>query len=185
MKKQPLGPKTILYPMPAILIGSIVQGKANFMTAAWCSIAAHTPPAISVAIHKSRYTLQGINENKCFSVNIPNSKMVKKVDYCGTHTGAKYDKSEIFKVFYGDLKKAPMIEECPLNLECKMIDSLKLGSHVLIVGEITQTFINEDCLKREKPDPKKIDPLIYATGTRKYCTLGNYVGDAFSIGKEK
>lgn len=185
MKKQRLGPTTILYPMPALLIGSLVRNKPNFMTAAWCGIASRIPPAISVAIHKSRYTLKGINENKCFSVNVPNIKLIKKVDYCGTHTGLRHDKSKLFKVFYGNLKKAPMIEECALNLECKVIDEIELESHILIVGEIVETFINEDCIVDGKPDPKKIDPLIYATGIRKYCTLGDYAGDAFSIGKEK
>ena len=185
MKKNKLGPKTILYPMPSLLIGSTIQGKPNFMTAAWAGIAAQTPPAISVAIHKSRYTLKGINENGCFSVNVPNSTLIQKVDYCGTHSGSKHDKSKIFKVFYGDLKKAPMVEECPLNIECRVIDKIELESHILIVGEIIETYINEDCLREGKPDPKIIDPLIYATGIRKYCTLGEYVGDAFSIGKEK
>ncbi len=185
MKKKRLGPKTLLYPMPAVLIGSMVQDKPNFMTAAWCGIAAHTPPAISVAIQKSRYTLRGINENRCFSVNIANSKLLKKVDYCGLHTGLKHDKSKIFEVFYGDLEKAPMVEECAVNLECKLINSIELESHMLIVGEIVETFINEDCLKGGKPDPKKIDPLIYAPEIRKYCTLGEYIGDAFSIGKKE
>ena len=184
MKKKSLGPQTLLYPMPAVLVGSLVEGKPNFMTAAWCGIAAHKPPAICVAIHKSRYTLKGINENETFSINIPNRNIVEKVDFCGTHTGLKHDKSKIFNVFYGNLKTAPLAEECPVNLECKLINSLDVGSHMLVVGEIIDTFINEDCLVEGKPDPKRIDPLIYATSARKYCVLGDYIADAFNIGKK-
>jgi flavin reductase (DIM6/NTAB) family NADH-FMN oxidoreductase RutF len=183
MKKR-IGPKTLLYPMPAVLIGSIVEGKPNFMTAAWCGIAAQKPPSIAVAIQKSRHTLKGIEEKKCFSVNVPNSSLVEKVDFCGTHSGAKHDKSEVFKVFFGTLKDAPMIEECPVNMECKVAKSVDVGSHMLVIGEIVETFINEDCLKEGKPDPRKIDPLVYTTGVRKYAVLGEYIADAFSIGKK-
>ena len=182
--KRKLGAKTLLYPMPAVLIGSIVEEKPNFMTAAWCGIAAQNPPSIAVAIQKSRHTLKGIEEKACFSVNVPNSSLVKKVDFCGTHSGAKYDKSGVFKVFFGELKDAPMVEECPVNLECRLVKSVDIGSHVLIIGEIVETFVDEACLKEGKPDPKKIDPLIYATGVRKYAVLGDYIADAFSIGKE-
>jgi len=185
MEKSKLGPQTLLYPMPAVLVGSLVKGKPNFMTAAWCAIAAHKPPTISVAIHKSRYTLKGINEDKSFSINIPNRKLVEEVDFCGLYTGAKHDKSEIFNVFYGTLKTAPLIEECPINLECKLTNSLDVGSHIIVVGEIIETFVNNDCLSKGKPDPRKIDPIMYITSVRKYCVLGDYIADAFSIGRKK
>jgi len=67
MEKIRLGPQTFLYPMPAVLVGATVNGKPNFMTAAWCAIAAYKPPAISVAIRKVRYTLKGVQEHGSFS----------------------------------------------------------------------------------------------------------------------
>ena len=67
MSKTKLGPQTLLYPMPAVLVGSIVDEKPNFMTAAWCGIACKKRPAISVAIRNSRYTLKGIEEKRSFS----------------------------------------------------------------------------------------------------------------------
>ncbi|MBE9574259.1 MAG: flavin reductase, partial [Proteobacteria bacterium] len=83
MEKIKLGPQTFLYPMPAVLVGAMVDGKPNFMTAAWCGIAAYEPPAIAVAIRKERYTLKGVREHGTFSINVASSSMVKKVDYCG------------------------------------------------------------------------------------------------------
>ena len=172
MDKIKFGPQTLLYPMPAALVGANVNDKPNFMTAAWCGIAAYKPPAISVALRKERYTLKGIRENGTFSVNVSSSDMVKKTDFCGVYSGKKTDKSQIFKTFYGELKTAPLNQDCPVNLECKAIHYLDLGSHTLVVGEIIETYISEDCLTDGKADPVKIDPLIYAPGTLKYHRLG-------------
>ena len=95
MEKVKLGPQTMLYPMPAVLVGAKVDEKPNFMTAAWCGIAAHSPPALSVALQKVRYTLRGIKEQGTFSINIPSADMAKKADFCGIYSGKKRDKSQI------------------------------------------------------------------------------------------
>ena len=183
MEKIKYGPQTLLYPMPAVLVGANINETPNFMTAAWCGIAAHKPPAVSVALRKDRYTLEGVRENETFSINVPSCDMVKKTDYCGVYSGKKNDKSQIFKVFYGDLKTAPLIQECPLNLECKVMHYLEVGSHTLIVGEIIETYLSEDCLTNGKADPAKIDPLIYIPGTVKYHRLGEDIASAFKVGK--
>lgn len=153
------------------------------MTVAWCGIAAHEPPALSVAIQRSRHTLKGIFQNKTFSVNIPNSALVKKVDFCGLYSGKDTDKSEIFQVFYGTVEKAPLIQECPINLALSYLDKLELGSHVLIVGKIEEVLVEETCIKDGKIDPYMVDPLIYATEVRKYLKLGSPVAEAFKVGK--
>ena len=105
MAKLKLGPQALLYPMPALLIGSVVAGKPNFMTAVWGGIACGDPAMVSVAIRPTRYTLKGINENKSFSINIPDAKLVKETDYCGIISGSKADKAAVcgFKVFFGQL----------------------------------------------------------------------------------
>ena len=185
MKKVKLGPETLLYPTPAVLVGAIVEGKPNFMTAAWCGIASSQPPALSVAIRPQRYTYIGIVENNSFSINVPSADMVQKVDFCGIYSGKKKDKSQLFECFYGTLKTAPLIQECPVNLECKVIHTLELGAHNLVIGQITDTFIDEDCLSDGKADAIKIDPLVYSTGAAQYQRLGEVVGKAFSIGREK
>ena len=183
--KKAIGPQTLLYPMPAVLVGAQVKGKPNFMTAAWCGIAASTPPAISVAIRPARFTREGISANNTFSINIPSADMAAKVDYCGIYSGHKIDKSQIFQVEYGKLNTAPLIQECPANLECNVIHSLDLGSHVLFIGEIMETYIDANCMTDDKADPDKIDPLIFTTGARQYQRLGEAVGKAWEIGKKK
>ncbi|HUU40793.1 MAG TPA: flavin reductase family protein [Desulfatiglandales bacterium] len=184
MEKVKLGPNTLLFPMPAVIVGADVNGKPNFMTAAWCGIGSYKPPAVTVALHKNRYTLKGIKETGTFSINISSCDMVKKVDYCGIYSGRNKDKSQLFDTFYGELKTAPLIRNCPVNLECKAMHYLDLGSHNLVVGEIIETHIAESCLTDGKADPVKIDPLIYTPGTTKYHRLGEVIASAFEIGKE-
>lgn len=187
MKKISVGPQTLVYPMPAFLIGANVGGKPNFMTAAWSGIACSTPPMLTVALQHHRYTLKGIKENGTFSVNVPSAKLVRETDYCGIVSGTKEDKTSLcnFSPFYGKLKDAPLIEQCPVNLECRVVHMLHLGSHTLVIGQIEEVHISEECLTDGEPDPLKIDPIMYITGANKsYFRLGELVGPAFKIGLE-
>lgn len=187
MKKMTLGAQTLLYPMPAFLIGANVAGKANFMTAAWSGIANSNPPMVTVALQHHRYTLKGIKENGTFSINVPSENQVREADYCGMVSGAKKDKTADcgFTVFYGELKTAPLIEECPVNLECKVVHILNLGSHALVVGQIEQTHVSEDCTTGGLPDVSKVKPVIYCSGAEKrYHGVGQLLAKAFSVGKD-
>jgi flavin reductase (DIM6/NTAB) family NADH-FMN oxidoreductase RutF len=115
---------------------------------------------------------------------VPSSDMVRTVDFCGIYSGRDKDKTGVFTVFNGELGTAPLIEECPVNLECKVIHLLDLGSHTLVVGEIKETFIAEGCLTDGKPDAQKIDPLAFITGAGMYYRLGEQIAPAFQVGKE-
>jgi flavin reductase (DIM6/NTAB) family NADH-FMN oxidoreductase RutF len=187
MKKVALGSQTLLYPLPAFLIGSNVDGKPNFMTAAWSGIANSNPPMVSVALQHHRHTLKGIKECGTFSINVPSADLVKETDYCGIVSGTKEDKTAQckFQVFYGKLKDAPLIQECPLNLECKVVHILNLGSHAFIIGQIEEVHASEACLSDGQPDVQKIDPIVFCPGSKKtYHGLGKELAAAFSVGME-
>jgi len=187
MGKVLLGPGTLIYPQPALLVGANVNGKPNFLTVAWAGIAGENPPMVSIAIRHSRYTLKGIRQNMTFSVNVPSTDMVRETDYCGIVSGSEVDKVEVcrFKVFYGKLGSAPLIEQYPVNLECKVVHILDLGSHSLVIGRIRETHVSESCLTDGKPDIDKINPLIYITDSDgQYQALGGVIGKAYSAGKE-
>ncbi len=187
MAKILMGPQTLIYPMPVLLVGANVDDKPNFMAVAWCGIANGEPPMISVAMRHHRYTHRGIRQNLSFSVNVPSTDMVRETDYCGLISGSKINKVEVchFKVFYGKLDNAPLIEQCPINLECKVVHILDLGSHSLIVGRIEETHISESCLTDGKPDVSKIKPLAYTTApARQYQAIGDVIAKTYSIGEE-
>ena len=158
MDKVKLGAKTLMYPMPAVLVGTNVNGKPNYMLAAWCGIACVAPPMIAVAINHARHTAKGIDENKTFGISIPSTRQAIEADHCGLVTGAHADKSKVFESFYGTLKTAPMARECPINLECKLHTALDLGSHVLYVGEIVETYADHEAIVEGAPSIEKVDP---------------------------
>jgi flavin reductase (DIM6/NTAB) family NADH-FMN oxidoreductase RutF len=121
-----------------------------------------------------------------FSVNTPSVDLVRETDYCGIVSGARVDKVNVcgFNVFYGNLKTAPLIEQCPLNHECKVVHVLNLGVHAFIIGEIKGTYISDDCLTNGKPDAKKIRPIVFNLESAEYSAIGEVIGRAFSIGNE-
>ena len=186
MKKVLLTPQPLICVPPTVLVGTMVNGKPNFMAVAWCGVANSNPPMVSVAIRPARYTLKGMR-NREFSVNIPSADIVKETDYCGIVSGSEVDKVVAckFDIFYGQLINAPLIEQCPVNLACKVEHILELGTHHLIIGQVMETHITENCLTDGRPDLKKIKPFVYGMGSpTEYYTLGKSLGRCFSIGKE-
>ena len=107
---------------PSVIVGALVNGKENYITLGQCSGLSMNPPMMYISINKAHYTNDGIKENGYFSVNIPSENMVIETDYAGIVSGKKTDKSELFEVFHGQVKNAPMIKECPLNMECRLYD---------------------------------------------------------------
>jgi Conserved protein/domain typically associated with flavoprotein oxygenases, DIM6/NTAB family len=148
--------------MPVVLVGANVQGKPNYMTAAWATVACMVPPMVCVAVNKGRYTARGIEENGTFSLNVPSVPQVIPADYCGLITGAQEDKSGVFHSFYGTLGTAPLAEECPVNIECRLFQSVDCGSHLLRIGEVVEIHADPSCLTEGKLDITKINPIIYA-----------------------
>ena len=190
LKKIKMGTLQFLNPKPVVLVGTVIDDKPNFLTVSWTGITSSNPPTMSVSIRNIRYSLKGIQENKTFSVNIPSVKMVKETDYCGSVSGSKYDKVKEceFKIFYGNLDNAPLIEQCPINIECKIFQTIVIGDHSIIIGEIIESYINENCFTKDLPDIKKIDPMCFCTLTTKamgYYKLGDFIAGTNSIKKSK
>jgi flavin reductase (DIM6/NTAB) family NADH-FMN oxidoreductase RutF len=116
-------------------------------------------------------------------VNIPSTELLEKTDYCGIVSGAKSDKSEVFDVVYGSLKTAPMIKDCPVTLECRLVQVVPLPTHDLYIGEIVGAYADGRVIKDGKPDFPEIDPLFLTMPDNRYWSLGKYAGDAWSAGK--
>ena len=185
MNKKAVGPQPLLYPMPALLIGAEVDGKPNFMVAAWSGIACSDPPMLTVAFQPHRHTYAGVKQNRAFSVNVPPVALMDKTDFCGIFSGKKEDKQAAcdFEIFNGETKGAPMIAECPVNIECTVVMTLELGSHNLVIGQIKEVHVSESALGPDgKPDPAKVDPLIFSVPDRTYRRMGEVVGQAFKAG---
>jgi flavin reductase (DIM6/NTAB) family NADH-FMN oxidoreductase RutF len=118
-------------------------------------------------------------------VNFPTADMVEKTDYCGLVSGKKADKSQVFEVFYGELKTAPMIRECPLCIECRLADICELPANDLFIGEIVGAYSEEQYLTDGKPDIKKMNPMVLTMPDNRYWTVGGYAGKAWGEGKKR
>ena len=175
-------------PVPVALIGADVDGKPNYCTVCCVSVMEHLH-YLCVGSQRSQHTNKGIRENKTFSVNIPSVDYVVETDHCGLVSGHDVDKSDIFRSFYGKLKTAPMIEEFPVCMECRVTRILDdvFEDHELIVGELVETYCEESCLTEGKVDMSKAKFLLYAHelwNGRSYWTTGDFVARAWDVGKQ-
>lgn len=180
MKKK-MGVKNCLYPMPTVLVGANIDGKANYLTIAHVGIMDLT--SISLGIHKSHFTNRGIKENRTFSINIPSIAQVKETDYCGIVSGKNYDKSELFANFYGVLETAPMIQSFPVNMECRLLQIVDFPQHEIFIGQIVETYCDESCLNGNKLDIAALRPFLFSMDDRGYWSVGERIGTAWEIGK--
>ena len=167
--------------MPMTMVGANINGKPNYITIAHVGIM--DLGSVSLAMNRVHYTNDGIKENKTFSVNIPSISMVKETDYCGLVSGKDVDKAALFSVYYGELVTAPMITECPLSFECRLQTTVENPTNNLYIGEIIASYTEEKYLTEGKPDIKKLNPLLLTMPDNRYWTVGEYAGDAWSIGK--
>jgi len=171
-------------PMPVVLVGTQVKGRANFMAVGWSCPVNWEPPMVALAIGKKHYTATGISSTKTFSVNLPSVALLQKTDYCGIYSGEKVDKSELFEVFYGELKTAPMISQCPLNLECTLVQTVTLSTTFLFIGQVVGMYCEERFLAEGGPDIVKMEPFVLTTPDTCYHSLGQTLGKAWEIGKK-
>ncbi len=183
MKKIKLGAHPYIYPMPTVIVGTQVNSKPNFITISYIGIVQHKPPMLSVTLVKSHYSNIGIKESKTFSINIPNTKLLKETDFTGMHSGDKIDKASLFTVFYGNLKTAPMIAETPLNLECKLVEVINLkNDSEIFIGEIVETYSSQKYIRKGYPYMKKLDPILFSINSNSYYNIGRRIGWAWKTG---
>lgn len=185
--KTSIGPRTLLYPTPALIVGTYDKiMNPNGMTAAWTGICCSKPPCVYVSLRKATYTYGNIVERKAYTLSIPSEEMVDKVDYLGMASGREEDKFAAAGLtpVRGDHVEAPYVAECPVVLECRLVETVELGLHTQFVGEVLDVKADEDVLGEDGvPDMARVKPLIFAPESRGYYKLGDYLGRAFSVGK--
>lgn len=139
----------ILNPVPVVLITSKnKEGKTNVFTVGWTGTINTKPPMLYISIRPERLSYEYIKETMEFVVNLPSSDLVKKVDYCGVRSGKKNDKiTEMGFTLKDSLNiSVPYIDECPVNIECKVTNIIPLGTHDMFIAEVVGSHVNEDLL---------------------------------------
>jgi len=164
MGKVTVETSALLVPAPVVLLSSVGEtGSPNVMSLSWAGVACGTPPMVSVAIRPERLSYRLIRETGEFTLNIPPASLVRAVDFCGMVSGQERDKfAEARLTPIAGLKvRAPLIRECPVNLECVVRHSLVLGSHVLFVAEVVALHADEEVVEEGTIIAGRVAPLVY------------------------
>ena len=181
--KKDFGNKPLIYPQPVLIIASYNQdGTANAMNAAWGSVCDYTK--ISIILDKNHKTVKNIKEHNAFTVSVADVNHLKESDFFGITTGNKItDKVTKAGLTYSKSQNvdAPIINEYPLTMECKLISYDESTEQA--IGEVVNTLIDDSILTNDKIDLSKFKPIIYDAMNHDYISFGEKVGNAFSDGK--
>lgn len=149
MNKLDFKGSVILNPVPVVLVTSKnKEGKTNVFTVGWTGTINTKPPMLYISIRPERLSYEYIKESMEFVVNLPSSNLVKAVDYCGVRSGKKNDKIKEMGFTLKESNKisVPYIDECPVNIECKVTNIIPLGTHDMFIAEVLCSHVNEDLL---------------------------------------
>lgn len=186
MKKRQLGACVTFFPQPTTLIASqSAEGDVNLMMASWVGIVSKTPPTIAVSLNCDRQTYANIKAGGTFSVNVVPSSMAQVADACGLASGKQVDKQKLtgLDVSAGTLDGVFLIDDSPLNVECRYVREVELGDYRLVMGEIVEIHACDAAFDEQgKADVKVFDPLVYLGGMREYWSLGKKEADAYRAG---
>ena len=136
----------VLNPVPVVMVTSRnSEGKDNVFTVAWTGTVCTKPPMLSISIRPERLSYEYIKESMEFTVNLPTRKLTRETDFCGVRSGRVVDKiSEMkFTMKEGKEINTPYIDECPVNIECKVKSIIPLGTHDLFIAEVLCSHIDE------------------------------------------
>ena len=178
---------TLLAPVPPVMVTCGDMEQANIITVAWTGIINTHPPRVSISVRPTRHSYAIIKERGEFVINLTPASLVRECDYCGIYTGAKVDKFAKTGLHKAPATEVacPVIEECPLALECKVIDILPQGTHDLFLAEVVAVDVDDSLLNEEgKLCLERADLAAFAHG--EYFALGEKLGRfGFSAAKKE
>lgn len=189
IRKRTLRGGNMLNPTPVVMVscGSTLE-EYNIITVAWAGTVNSDPPVCAVSIRPERHSYGIIKQSGAFVINLVDKKLTPYADWCGVRSGRKYNKfvETGLTPVRATMVNAPMIEESPVNLECKVTQVIPLGSHDLFLAEVVAVHVNEKLFspKTDAIDLKRANLVAYSHGH--YYTLGEIIGKfGFSVEKKK
>jgi len=152
---------------PAVVISVGNWEESNLITLAWVARVNSEPPVMSVSIRPSRHSYSFIEKTREYVINVPLAHQIREMDFCGTRSGRDMDKWKELNLTKEKASNVsvPLIKEFPINIECKVIDTINLGSHVIYLGEVLAVNVEEELLINNRLNPLKEDQIAYIAGT--------------------
>jgi flavin reductase (DIM6/NTAB) family NADH-FMN oxidoreductase RutF len=181
-------PGTMIYPLPAVLVscGSCPE-EWNILTIAWVGTICTNPPMCYISVRPERHSYPIIKKNMEFVINLTTKNMAFATDWCGVRSGKNYNKFKEMHLTPGkcSIVNAPLIEESPLCIECRVKEMLSLGSHDMFIADVVNVRADESFLNDNgKFELDKTNPLVYVHGN--YFDLGDKIGNfGWSVKKNK
>lgn len=177
MAKVVRSPFVALRPVPTVLVSCGHGEQANIISIAWTGILCSQPPHLGIGVKPGRHSYGLIQKTGEFVINVPGEGLLDEVEFCGFVSGRdtnKFDHQRLTPA-PGSRVKTPIIEECPINIECRLVRTLSLGSHDLFIGEVVAVQLSEEVLDdRGRVDNGKLKPILF-TGDE-YWGLGSFLG---------
>ncbi|EGD47590.1 flavin reductase domain protein FMN-binding [Ruminiclostridium papyrosolvens DSM 2782] len=139
MSKKQANMKSCIQPMPKVLVSCRgLNNENNALAVAYCGNCSYDPPMVMVGIVPTRYSYQMIKESGCFVVNLVDANYKEAFDYLGNNSKRDGDKLSAMNVKLEEGKKvnAPILSDCPVNIECTIVDSIVTGSHEIFIGKV-------------------------------------------------
>lgn len=148
MTKRAMKPGTLLSPLPAVMVSCGEGDEANIITIAWTGIINSDPPMTYISVRKSRYSHRLISQSGEFVINLTTEPLAFATDYCGVKSGREINKFKETGLtpVKGQAVSCPMIEESPVNLECKVKEVHSYPSHDMFVAEIVAMNVDEEII---------------------------------------
>jgi flavin reductase (DIM6/NTAB) family NADH-FMN oxidoreductase RutF len=177
MAKVVKSPFVALRPVPAVLVSCGHSEHANVISIAWTGILCSNPPQLGIGVKPQRHSYGLIQKTGEFVVNVPGEGLLDEVEFCGFVSGRDADKfaRQGLTPAPGSVVQTPVIEECLINIECRLAHTLPLGSHDLFIGEVVAVQLSEEVLdERGRVDNGKLKPILF-TGDE-YWGLGSFLG---------
>lgn len=169
-----MNPRTAIVPCPVVLLSVAGDGRPNVITLSWVANVCSKPPTIVAGIRPERYSYSLVKNTGEFVLNIPSVEQIEGTDLAGTKSGRDLDKfAECgFTPEPATKVKAPLIKECPINIECKVTQIIPLGTHDLFVAEVVAVHIEESTLDEKKQfDASKASLFTYLPLNGQYWSL--------------
>ena len=169
MAKQKWKPGNMVYPLPAVMVTCRGKdGKDNILTVAWTGTVCTNPPMAYISVRPSRYSYSMIVETGEFAINLTTEELAFATDYCGVTSGRDVDKFERCKLHkvQADEVDVPLIEESPVNIECRVREVHEYGSHTMFVADVLCVHADEKYMNETgRFELEKSKPLAYSHGT--------------------
>ena len=182
-------PGNMIYPLPAVLVSCGSEpSEYNVLTVAWVGTLCTNPPMCYISVRPERYSYPIIQKNMEFVINLTTKDMAYATDWCGVRSGKDYNKFEEMKLTPGkaEVVKAPIVEESPVSIECRVKEIIPLGSHHMFVAVVVNVQADDCYLDKDSGrfELASADPLVYLHGG--YFELGEKIGKfGWSVEKKR